>query len=294
MPGARLIKPLPNALSWAVALVAFEMPVLRTTAARLAEMGEHEDGVAATEVAEVVMGDPLMTAKLFARLSEGSGRGRTSTLGSVTTAVVMLGIPPFFRHFSGLNHIGEHLKDDHEAQKGLLKVVRRAVRAATYARDWAVLRKDLEAETIMMAALLHDLAEMLVWCAAPQMALEIRNLMRATPGLRSATAQRAVLGVTIDEIQVALMKRLHLPELLVAMNDPTQASSPAVRTVALAIRLARHSAETWEDPALPDDYIDIAALLRVSPQRVMEMVIPPTHHHHVHSIPPGTVLPSPA
>ena len=87
---------------------------------------------------------------------------------------------------------------------------------------------------------------------------------------------------------------IDLPELLVAMNDPTQASSPAVRTVALAIRLARHSAETWEDPALPDDYIDIAALLRVSPQRVMEMVIPPTHHHHVHSIPPGTVLPSPA
>lgn len=277
----RLLHPLPNALSWAVALAGIEIPVMRTTANAIAQMAEHEESQSAAAVAEVVMSDPLMTAKLFAKLTHGSARGRTSTIGSVTTAIVMMGVPPFFRNFGQLTHLGEHLRDDHAAQKGLLKVVRRAVRAAQYARDWSVMRKDLDAETVMMAALLHDLGEMLLWCAAPQMALEIRRQLEATPGLRSAVAQAAVLNVTGEEIQVELMKRLRLPELLVAMNDPAEARSPQVRTVYLAIRLARHSAEGWEDPALPDDYADIAALLKVSPQRVMEMVRP------AHPLPPA-------
>jgi HD-like signal output (HDOD) protein len=125
-----------------------------------------------------------------------------------------------------------------------------------------------------MAALLHDLGEMLVWCSAPKMAGEIRARMAATPGLRSSVAQKAVLNVTGQEIQTALMKRLHLPDLLVAMNDPDEARNPQVRTVSLAIRLARHSADSWSDAALPDDYTAIAELLRVSPQRVIEMVRP--------------------
>jgi HD-like signal output (HDOD) protein len=274
MSALKLLKPLPNALSWAVALAGAPIPVLRTTVVALAAMAEHEDTVSPNAVAEVVMSDPLMTAKLFARLSEGATRGRTSTVGSVTTAVVMMGIPPFFRAFRGLVSVMDHLHDERDAHHGLLKVVRRSVRAAQYARDWAVLRQDLEAETIMMAALLHDLGEMLVWCSAPQMAGEIRARMAATPGLRSSVAQKAVLNVTGQEIQTALMKRLHLPDLLVAMNDPDEARSPQVRTVSLAIRLARHSADTWSDPALPDDYTAIAELLRVSPQRVIEMVRP--------------------
>jgi hypothetical protein len=60
------------------------------------------------------------------------------------------------------------------------------------------------------------------------------------------------------------------------MNDPEEAFNPQVRTVALAIRLARHSAEGWDDPALPDDYTDISVLLRLSVDRVMHMVIPST------------------
>lgn len=270
----RLLHPLPNALSWAVALAGIEIPVMRTTASALAEMAGEEENASPAAIAEVVMSDPLMTAKLFARLTQGSARGRTSSIGSVTTAIVMMGVPPFFRAFSHLTHLGEHLRDDHAAQKGLLKVLRRAVRAAQYARDWSAMRKDLEAETVMMAALLHDLGEMLLWCAAPQMAQEIRRRLDEKPGLRSALAQAAVLNVTGEEIQVELMKRLRLPELLAEMNDPAEARSPQVRTVYLAIRLARHSATGWDDPALPDDYTDIAELLKVSPQRVVEMVRP--------------------
>ena len=45
------------------------------------------------------------------------------------------------------------------------------------------------------------------------------------------------------------------------MMNHHHAESPRTRTVALAVALARHSANGWDNPALPDDYSAIAALL---------------------------------
>lgn len=45
-----------------------------------------------------------------------------------------------------------------------------------------------------------------------------------------------------------------------------------VRNVTLAVNLARHSANGWDDAALPDDYRDIAELLRMDIARVMRIV----------------------
>ena len=36
------------------------------------------------------------------------------------------------------------------------------------------------------------------------------------------------------------------------------------------MRLARHSAHGWDDPALPDDYREIAALLNLKPEIVRQ------------------------
>jgi hypothetical protein len=44
------------------------------------------------------------------------------------------------------------------------------------------------------------------------------------------------------------------------------------RNVSLAINLARHSANGWDDAALPDDYKELAALLHIPLQDVALMV----------------------
>jgi len=84
-----------------------------------------------------------------------------------------------------------------------------------------------------------------------------------------------VLRVDLNELQMALAKRWHLPALLALlaqMMDDHHAESVRVRNVLLAVRLARHSAKSWDNPALPYDYRDIAALLSVSPSKVLELV----------------------
>jgi HD-like signal output (HDOD) protein len=78
--------------------------------------------------------------------------------------------------------------------------------------------------------------------------------------------QRELLHIELADLQHALMRAWRLPELLVQISDERHADTPQVRNVLLAVRLARHSANGWSDPALDDDVRDIAALLNLGEQ----------------------------
>ena len=81
-----------------------------------------------------------------------------------------------------------------------------------------------------------------------------------------------MLGVDLADLQQSLMKAWRLPELLTRISDDRHAEHPSVRTVALAVRLARHSLHGWDNPALPDDIDAIAGLLNLSVGATLELV----------------------
>jgi HD-like signal output (HDOD) protein len=241
-----------------------DWPILASSAEALEELREHEDEVDAHLVAETFEGDPLMTLKVLAyAATHRPGRLITDT-ETVIAAVLMMGIGPFFRAFGPQGSAEDRLAAAPEALNGLRAVVSRAHRAANFALGFAVHRMDPDAAVIRQAALLHDFAEMLLWCHAPTLALRIRRAQQADPALRSATIQQQVLGLELAQLQVALMKAWRLPELLVRIMDDRHAEQPSVRCVALAVRVARHLSTGWDNAALPDDVADIAALLNLS------------------------------
>ena len=125
-------------------------------------------------------------------------------------------------------------------------------------------------EEVRIAALLHDLAEILVWCSAPRLGLAILEQQKARPTMRSADAQKQTLGFTFLDIQRELCRVWHLPELLRTLIDDDNGDQPRVKNVTLAVRLARHSSHGWDDPALPDDYTDIGELLNITPETVRQ------------------------
>lgn len=91
----------------------------------------------------------------------------------------------------------------------------RAERAGQFALGFALHRGDTDATVVHRAAFLNDFAEMLVWLHAPKLALRIQQAQAVDTTLRSSAAQRAVLGVDINDMRQALMKLWRLPELLV-------------------------------------------------------------------------------
>ena len=269
---AFLQQPLRDLAAWNAHFATAEMPVLAETADALEALRQNEDAVDANGIGEMIAGDPLMTLKVLAHAATHRSARMVTDTETVTAALVMMGISPFFRAFGPQTAVEDQLAGQPAALAGLREVLQRAHRGANFALAFAVHRMDHDAAVIHGAALLHDFAEMLLWCHAPALALRIREAQQADPALRSCVAQRAALGIELPDLQQSLMKTWRLPELLIRISDDHHAENASVRNVQLAIRLARHTAHGWDNAAIPDDVTEIARLLNLSYAAAWQMV----------------------
>lgn len=262
---------------WVALFDPAELPVLADTAAALEEWRANEDMVDAHMLAEVIGRDPLMSLKLLAHVARHC-RGRTwddeqGGVETITAALVLMGIGPFFRVFGPQPVAEEWLADIDGAVDGFAAVLRRSHRASAFALAFAAHRMDPDASIIHEAALLHDFAELLLWLRAPALAQQLMSLQRHDRRLRSAHAQQQVLGLELPDLQHELMLRWRLPRMLIRITDDRHQDDPQVRNVLLAIRVARHSALDWEDEALPDDLADLGALLQLGLEPVRRLLL---------------------
>lgn len=260
-----------NIEAWVTLFSESSLPILRHTRRQLDEMFANIDNVSARELAQVVLQDPIMSVRVLAYIQPMGGKRLQHEITTIAGAIMMSGIEPFFNRFNNLPTIENALKDSApQAWLGVMQVIRRAQRAAEYAYDWAVWRHDINAEEVRLAALLHDLAEILMWCFAPKLALQALAMRKEHPTMRSAAIQTQILGFPLLDLQQALCHAWHLPDLLKDLMDDEHAQAARSRNVTLAVRLARHSAQGWTDPALPDDYKEIGELLHLLPEAVMQ------------------------
>jgi HD-like signal output (HDOD) protein len=184
----------------------------------------------------------------------------------------MMGIEPVFARVPPAPLIEDALKHKTPALLHLLHTIHRSHLASEYAKDWAVRLRDLHYEEVRIAALLHDIAEILMWCFAPDQMLEVEELRLREPTVRTRVIQARVFGFTMFELQRVLAEQWELPQLLLTLMNDSCAHLPRVRNVVLATNLVRHSTKGWDDPALPDDYKDIANLLRMPVEAVRDMI----------------------
>jgi HD-like signal output (HDOD) protein len=265
-----LTHPLQDLETWLLFFSGADLPVLRNTVRKLDAMREDIDRVNGRDVARVVLQDPLMTVKVLTFIQPFAGKSLRSEITTIASAVMMVGVEPFFEKFKEMVTVEHMLKSEPQAMLGTLHLIRRVQRAAHYAHEWALWRQDLNVEEVTIAALLHDLTEILLWCFAPKLATEIRDRQIADRSLRSTVVQEQVLGIQLIDLQLALCKAWHLPQLLSNLIDPAHADHPRIRNVLLAVDLARHSANGWNDAALPDDFIALEKLLHLNRDSLVE------------------------
>lgn len=258
--------------AWTTFLSSAEIPVLKITARELARLKEDEDKLSARAITAAVMNDPMMSFRVLSYAQKHKGKRQLQDLVQVEQAILMMGTTAFYNNLSPVTLVEDALKQDLTALMHLLKLIRRAHRAAHFASEWATHLTDLHGEEVRTAALLHDLAEMLMWCFAPKQMNEIFAMQHADKTLRSVIAQQQVLGFHLHDLQKALIELFQLPPLLSKLMQDEASNEQRVKNVTLAVNFARHSANGWDDAALPDDYHEIAEFLRMDIDRVLRVV----------------------
>lgn len=258
--------------SWVAFFNQAEIPLLKQTARELARLQADENNLSARAIALIVDQDPMMVFRVLRYMHSHKGKSQLQDLVLVEPAVLMMGTNSFFKNIPLIPIVEDVLKGNLAALTHLLRLVHRAHRAAHYAYDWALLLRDLHAEEVRVAALLHDLVEMLMWCFVPDKMNKIFYMQQADKTLRSQAAQEQVFGFRFVNLQLAVAEACQLPPLLISLMRDAESREQRVRNVSVAVNFARHSGNGWDDAALPDDYKDIAELLRVNVEKAMYIV----------------------
>jgi HD-like signal output (HDOD) protein len=266
------VKASQDVAAWVKFLKTADIPVLKQTAREINRLKEDEENVSARDIAMVVLSDPMMVFKVLTYAQTHKSRNQLQDLAQVEQALLMMGTATFFNHIPP-QPVVEDLLSSHMARlMDLLKLIVRAHRASRYAAEFAAHLMDLHAEEVRVAALLHDLTEMLMWCFASEKMSEIAKLQAADVTLRSKVAQEQVFGFKLIDLQKHLIEAFQLPPLLAQLMEDASSESQRVKNVRIAVNLARHSANGWDNAALPDDYRDVAALLRVDVDRALHII----------------------
>jgi len=258
--------------TWVQMLAGMELPVLAHSMLELGKLGLDADESPQT-IADVVLHDPLLTVNVLRYVQEHRGRRRSTDITTVTHAVMMLGISPFHEKFQGLATVEDTLAGCAGALDGLYAVIKRSRFAALCARDWARLRKDVDPEEVMVAALLHDLAEMLLWCHASMQIAPVECMPADNPASCPDLARQTVSGFPLPDLQSGLIKAWQLPVLLRMLLDPQHAGNSRVLNVRHAVAVASHYAPGLDTAVLNSDFSRIGAWLGIGPDEVRQHVL---------------------
>lgn len=233
MPSAAPLPP------WVATLAWQDVPVLRATADAVHALARRPDDADAHLLAQIALRDPLMCLRILAGAAARQSGSRTP-VETVTAALVLVGIDPFFRDCAQLPVLDE---DGGGAPRGEAPaLVERAETAARIAAAFAIHRQDEDVEAVHLAALLHDFPAVLA--------------CRFGDGG----------GFALAPVADAMLRRWGLPETLRTLAGGTAGDAAGPRTVALAVRIALHAQRGgWHAPELDADFAEAAHLLNLQP-----------------------------
>ncbi len=259
---------------WTRRLAPLAPPVLASTRDAIESLRGRRDRADANLLADIVLRDPLMTLRVLVVVAARLGKRLATPVTTVTGALVLLGIEPFFAAFESLETIEDRLASRPEALESAMQALERSRRAARLAAAFAVHRQDDQAEVLHQAALLDHFSTLLLWGDVPELMQDIAARQQADSQLRSADAQRRVLGTEIIALDHALMQAWDLAAVLRAQAPGAMRAAPGVTGVALAVRIARHLEQGgWDSPALPDDFAELGQLLVLTPHAAKALVM---------------------
>lgn len=267
---AMLEAPLASVGAYVACFAHQDLPVLRRTVRELDALGEAAASVNSRELAAIVLADPLMTIRLLSWLQTHRRASQNHDITTIDRAIMMIGVDPFLKAFTAIPTLEDQLAAHPKALLGALQVIARARQAARHAREWAILRHDLDADEVTVATLLHEATAIMFWVFAPTLMLRVTAMQRMDPRLRSNVAQKIVFGVETSSVQRELVRIWKLPELLVTLLDHRYRDNPRVRNVELASRFTRHVAVGWDDAGLPDDIDELCRLLPLSREALLK------------------------
>lgn len=258
--------------AWVPRLRTVALPMLRASREAIEHWRGQADRVDANFLADIILHDPLLSLRVMVHVAQRLGARLDTPPETVTSALVLLGIEPFFRDFADVPVFEDRLAGQPQALASALAAVDCASRAARLAAAFAIHRQDDDAAVLHQAALLENCVDLLLWYEAPQAMQDIGRRLRADAFLESDELESEVFGVQVEALARRLFEAWGLARFPLNPVRGGCAHASQTQNVMLAVRMARHLGEGRDNPHLPRDYEELARLLNSTPMAAAALV----------------------
>lgn len=232
-----------NLNAWVQRLALQDMPILARIARKIEIIVGTRDSHAAA-LAEVILQDPVMTARVLKMANSAyymGGRqsilGTTATIGTVSRAVMVLG----FETIRDLNRdraVVENREPGFQ-RTHLLRKMSESLHGAVQSCWLAQRLYDESPEEIYIAALLGQLGDIAFWSLADETLIVKLESKRQLPGYTRSLAELEILGFSLDRLTALLCKEWHLSRLLPEALNPAESANRRLLPITWGRRLAQ-------------------------------------------------------
>ncbi|MBI4988532.1 MAG: HDOD domain-containing protein [Rhodocyclales bacterium] len=218
-----------------------ELPIFGRTAEQIRDLTDS-DRAAVSELADAILRDPGMTAKLLRIANSVIFNTSGIHITTVSRAVVMLGFDMVRQVALSVAFVDALLRGP--VRERVLREMARACHAAVQARWLAVRRHDVLPEEVFIAALLFRFGEMAFWCFAGEAGDELDEALRHNPQY-PGDVEQSLLGFRLHQLTTALVRDWHVSPLLQSVIKGDYPKRSREQAVVLAFRLAEGSEGGW-------------------------------------------------
>ncbi len=247
--------------AWVARLSNEPLPVMRRTLTRVRDL-LNKTSTSHTALKEAIEFDPGFSLHIFRLFNRLPNRPKepVSKLGN---AISLLGTGKIEQALKELPALEDRLQGP--PRRNLLDCYSRAAHASIYASELTLRLNFRETESLANAALLHDIGEMALWNAAPEVMQQIQQFMKQGDDREDAALQ--ALGFTLEELNRTLGGSWQLPELTQESQGLYNSFQAQPLTVMLACAVARDSAQSWNSQQILDHLELLAEFLEISQEQ---------------------------
>lgn len=235
------------------ALALLDLPVMHRTVKRLNRLKVRMKEIDAQVITEVILDDPLMTLRLLADVTGSDAR--RGSIKTVTGAILMMGVEPFFGRYTDLPIAETGMADHPEARVEFRRLVRLSGRAARLAGAFSVPCNDPDVGVLYLAGLLHAVARLVLCIHQPALAVSLR-LQPCSPAIGAQVLRQRGLPEQFSTLVAGDSERLN----------------PQMRRVQLAVQIASALESGWSSHAMAPLLAQLQALIGLSAARAREVV----------------------
>jgi len=229
------------------------LPILESTHAALKGLADHAETVRTSELVDVVLRDPLLTAHALRYINQRERGSLAADVVSVESVILLMGVNAFLERYTRHVTVESMLLPKHAANYfALLRDIATARLAARLAREFGLIRFDARLDEIYITALMANLPNLLRH-------LEVGLPDKAPP-------------VDVDSVPLSLFGRWHLPDVFVTLLDESGSSSQRSLLHQAALRLAERLQLGWWQEGIDADIHLAAHMLGISQGQAWRVV----------------------